>query len=183
MKIEVVPIQSLVESSDNPRIIKDQKFRSLVSSIAKFPKMLEIRPIVVNKDMVIIGGNMRFKACQELKLKTIPIIKAENLTPEQEKEFIIKDNVSAGEWDWDLLANNWEAPILNDWGLGVWNNKTPSLDFAPSLAPPQSHSQITDADVEKGSREVGGSLKNGTERQFIETMCPECGHEFNVEKE
>jgi len=183
MKIEVVPIQSLIEASDNPRVIKDQKFKNLVSSIAEFPKMLEIRPIVVNKEMVIIGGSMRFKACQELKLKEVPIIKAENLTPDQEREFIIKDNVSAGEWDWDSLANNWEAPILNDWGLGVWNAQTPNTDFAPSVSPVRSTGQISDSDFQKGSDGVGANLKMGTEREFIETMCPECGHEFNVEKE
>ena len=80
-------------------------------------------------------------------------------------------------------ANNWEAPILNDWGLGVWNAQTPNTDFAPSVSPVRSTGQISDSDFQKGSDGVGANLKMGTEREFIETMCPECGHEFNVAKE
>jgi hypothetical protein len=81
--------------------------------------MLELRPIVVNKDMIVLGGNMRLKACQEIGLTEVPIIVAENLTEEQQREFLIKDNVSGGEWDWDILANEWEVEQLTEWGLDV----------------------------------------------------------------
>lgn len=89
--------------------------------------MLKIRPIVVNKDMIILGGNMRYKACKEAGLKEIPIIKTD-LTEEQQKEFLIKDNVSGGEWDWDILANEWESEQLNEWGLDVWQ-QAPDIDY------------------------------------------------------
>jgi len=117
MKIETVKISTVKPNPDNPRLIKDESFRKLVKSIQDFPEMLKIRPIVVNKDMVVLGGNMRLKACKEAGLKEVPIIKAETLTAEQQKEFIIKDNVSGGEWDFDVLANEWNIDLLNDWGL------------------------------------------------------------------
>jgi hypothetical protein len=103
---------------NNPRLIKDDNFKKLVQSIKDFPEMLDIRPIVVNQDMVILGGNMRFKACKEAGLKEVPIIIADNLTEEQQREFLIKDNVSGGEWDWSLLSE-WDSEQLEDWGLDV----------------------------------------------------------------
>jgi len=91
--------------------------------------MLDIRPIVVNKDMVILGGNMRLKACKEAGLKVVPIIIADNLNEEQQREFLIKDNVSGGEWDWEVLANEWDAEQLEDWGLTVNNFNTDSINL------------------------------------------------------
>jgi len=82
--------------------------------------MLDIRPIVVNEEMVVLGGNMRLKACQEAGLKEVPIMKANELTAEQQREFIVKDNVGFGEWDWDMVANEWDNGLLNEWGLDVW---------------------------------------------------------------
>jgi ParB-like chromosome segregation protein Spo0J len=104
---------------NNPRLIKDDNFKKLVQSIKDFPEMLDIRPIVVNADMVILGGNMRFKACKEAGLKEVPIIIADNLTEEQQKEFLIKDNVSGGEWDFEMLGNEWDVEQLEDWGLDI----------------------------------------------------------------
>ena len=104
---------------NNPRLIKDDKFKKLVQSIVDFPQMLEIRPIVVNSDMIILGGNMRYKACKEAGIKEIPVIIADNLTEEQQKEFLIKDNVSGGEWDWEVLANEWDSEKLEEWGLDI----------------------------------------------------------------
>jgi ParB-like chromosome segregation protein Spo0J len=119
MKAELINISKVRTNPNNPRIIKDEKFAKLVQSIQEFPQMLEIRPIVVNDDMIVLGGNMRLKACLEAGLKEIPIIKASNLTEEQQKEFIIKDNVGFGEWDWNDLANNWDAEELEKWGLDI----------------------------------------------------------------
>jgi len=112
-----VAISKVKPNDDNPRILKDDKFKKLVKSIREFPQMLKIRPIVVNDEMIVLGGNMRLRACQEAGLKKIPIIKASELTEKQQREFIIKDNVGFGEWDWDMLANEWEADDLNEWGL------------------------------------------------------------------
>ena len=119
MESKLVKISEVKLNPNNPRQIKDDKFKNLVKSIKDFPEMLDIRPIVVNEDMVILGGNMRFRACKEAGLKEVPIIVANNLTEDQQREFLIKDNVSGGEWDWDLLANEWEVEQLEEWGLDV----------------------------------------------------------------
>jgi DNA modification methylase len=117
MKIEEINLNSIKANSSNPRTIRDEKFEKLVQSIKDFPEMLKIRPLVVNDDMIVLGGNMRLKACKEAGLKKIPVIKASDLTPEQQKEFIIKDNVGYGDWDWSLIAT--EFPEAEEWGLDI----------------------------------------------------------------
>jgi len=117
--MQKVKITEVKTNPNNPRLIKDDKFKKLVKSIKEFPQMLELRPIVVNDDMIVLGGNMRLKACKEAGLKEVPIIKASDLTDEQQKEFIVKDNVGFGEWDWDILANEWDATNLDNWALDV----------------------------------------------------------------
>lgn len=117
--ITTVKLSEIIPNPNNPRQIKDDKFKKLVESIKNFPEMLSLRPIVVNDNMVVLGGNMRLKACKDAGLKEVPIIKASELTDEQQKEFIIKDNVGFGEWDWDQLANEWDVEQLTDWGLDV----------------------------------------------------------------
>jgi DNA modification methylase len=128
MNIEWVKTKDIIPNTENPRIIKDDKFKKLVQSIKDFPEMLEIRPIVVNNEMMILGGNMRLKAIQEIGIKEVPIIKAENLTEQQQREFLIKDNVGFGEWDWDALANDWDPAELNQWGLDVPNMDLTELE-------------------------------------------------------
>jgi ParB-like chromosome segregation protein Spo0J len=118
MKAIKTKLSEVKLNPNNPRLIKDDNFKKLVQSIKDFPEMLDIRPIVVNADMVILGGNMRFKACKEAGLKEVPIIIADNLTEEQQREFLIKDNVSGGEWDWSLLSE-WDSEQLEDWGLDI----------------------------------------------------------------
>jgi hypothetical protein len=118
MKIEIVKISEVKLNPNNPRLIKDDNFKKLVKSVIDFPEMLNIRPIVVNDDMIILGGNMRFKACKEAGLKEIPIIKASNLSEDKQREFLIKDNVSGGEWDFDLLKE-WDNLKLEEWGLDL----------------------------------------------------------------
>ena len=119
MKTEKIKISKIKRNPNNPRLIKDDKFNKLVKSIKEFPQMLDIRPIVVNKDMIVLGGNMRLKACQEAGLEEVPVIQADTLTAEQQREFIVKDNVGFGEWDWDMIANEWDAEQLGDWGLDL----------------------------------------------------------------
>jgi hypothetical protein len=114
-------IKNIKLNPDNPRFIKDANFKKLVQSIKDFPEMLELRPIVVDENMVILGGNMRYRACIEVGLKEVYIIAADRLTEEQKKEFLIKDNVSGGEWDWEVLANEWNTEQLEAWGLDVEN--------------------------------------------------------------
>lgn len=114
-----VNLSEIKSNPNNPRIIKDDKFHKLVESIKTFPRMLEIRPIVVNKDMIVLGGNMRLKACKEAGIKKVHVIFADDLTEEQQREFIIKDNVGFGEWDWAMLANEWNTDELTEWGLDV----------------------------------------------------------------
>lgn len=126
MEIKKIKISEIKPNPNNPRLIKDDKFKKLVKSIKDFPQMLEIRPIVVNDDMIVLGGNMRLKACKEAGLKELPVIKASELTEEQQREFIIKDNVGFGEWEWEDLANNWDAEQLTDWGLDI-------PDFKPQV--------------------------------------------------
>jgi DNA modification methylase len=113
-----VKLSEIKLNPNNPRLIKDDKFKKLVQSIKDFPEMLEIRPIVVNKDMIILGGNMRYKAAKEAGLKDVPV-KVVDLTEAQQREFLIKDNTSGGEWDWEVLANEWDAVQLEEWGLDV----------------------------------------------------------------
>ena len=113
-------ISKLVPNDNNPRIIKETKFKKLVQSIKDFPEMLDLRPIVVDEDMVILGGNMRYKACIQAGIKEVPIKIAKGLTEEQKKEFIVKDNVGFGEWDWDILGNEWDNQKLGEWGMDVW---------------------------------------------------------------
>jgi len=117
---KLISIGEIKPNKDNPRIIKDDKFKKLVKSIKDFPQMLELRPIVVNDDMVVLGGNMRLRACKEAGLTEVPIIMANELTEEQQKEFIVKDNVGFGDWDWDMIANEWDSELLNEWALDVW---------------------------------------------------------------
>ena len=119
MKTETVKIGQVKSNPNNPRVIKDSNFEKLVRSIKEFPKMLKIRPIVVNDDMIVLGGNMRLKACKEAGLKEVPIIKASELTEDEQRQFIIKDNVSGGEWDWDMLTSDWDTEKLEEWGLEV----------------------------------------------------------------
>jgi len=115
---EKVKISEVKLNPSNPRIIKDDKFNKLVQSIKDFPQMLHIRPIVVDADMVVLGGNMRLKACKEAGLKEVFVIKASYLTEDQKKEFIIKDNIGYGEWDWEQLKE-WDGEVLEAWGLDV----------------------------------------------------------------
>jgi len=106
-------------SPTNPRVIKNDKFKKLMKSIMEFPDMMNLRPIVVDETMTVLGGNMRLRACMELGMTEVPVIKVENLNDEQKKEFVIKDNASFGEWDWDVLANEWNIQDLFDWGLDI----------------------------------------------------------------
>jgi len=161
MKIENVPISSVLPNKKNPRVIKDEKFKKLVKSIQDFPEMLKLRPIVVNSKMEVLGGNMRLKACQELKLKKVYIIKDSELTPDQQKEFIIKDNVGYGDWDWAMLGSDFNVDKLDEWGLPLIDvNTNISLDeFFDTVDDKPSKNKITLEYTEKDYKKVIAAFK------------------------
>tara|TARA_R110001606_G_C15307161_1_gene643227 strand:- start:103 stop:1326 length:1224 start_codon:yes stop_codon:yes gene_type:complete len=115
--IEKININKVLSNPNNPRLIKDYKFKQLVKSIKEFPEMLEKRPIVVDEAMIVLGGNMRLKACKEAGLKDIWIDVVNDWSDNQKEQFIIKDNIGFGEWDWEILANEWNPEELKEWGL------------------------------------------------------------------
>ena len=133
--VEKINIEKVKSNTSNPRFIKDDKFKKLVSSIKSFPEMLEKRPIVVDEDLIVLGGNMRLKACKEAGLKEVFIDIANGWTEKQKQEFIIKDNVGFGEWDWDLLGNEWSSVDLENWGMDTWQNMD-DIDTSDSFSLP-----------------------------------------------
>lgn len=141
-------INLIKPNPNNPRICKDDKFKKLVQSIKDFPQMLELRPIVIDENNIVLGGNMRLRACIELGLKDVPTIYAKDLTEEQKKEFIIKDNVGFGEWEWEQLANEWDVEQLEEWGVDLpidekidklKENETLEFEQSVQLVPPKEY--------------------------------------------
>jgi len=133
-KVKKMLLKDIKPNPSNPRTIKDDSFKKLVKSIKEFPEMLEVRPLILNQENVILGGNMRFKAAREAGIKELPV-KIVDWSEDKQKEFIIKDNVSGGEWDWDILANEWDTELLDDWGLELpdrweeeWESLTPEVE-------------------------------------------------------
>jgi hypothetical protein len=176
-KIEKVKIGQIKSNPNNPRVIKDDKFKKLVQSVKDFPQMLDIRPIVVNDEMIVLGGNMRLKACIEAGLKEVSIIKASELTPEQQNEFIIKDNVGFGEWNWDDLANDWEVEQLTEWGLDlpVFFNDSDDLgtDFSLPDGDKAPFQQMTFTLADEQAEQIKNAIadiKLTDEYKYAETM-------------
>lgn len=163
---------------NNPRICKDDKFKKLVKSISEFPKMLEMRPIIVDENFIVQGGNMRLKALQELKYKDIPdewVKQVSDLTEEQKKEFIIKDNVGFGEWDFDDLANNWDVEKLNEWGLDIPNfvNDVYGTDFTLPDGDKAPFQQMTFTLADEQATQIKNAIdeiKRSEEYKYAETM-------------
>lgn len=177
-EVKVVKINDLKTNPNNPRIIKDAKFKKLVKSIQEFPEMLNVRPIIANKDMVIIGGNMRHRAAKEAKLKEVPCIIVEEWNEEMQNEFMIKDNVSAGEFDWDELANDWDDSQLKEWGVIQWEIP----EYNPNLIPEADRKVVTAKDVEKKEDELNGRMSEVSKDTELEVCCPDCGSVFYVKK-
>mgnify|MGYP003140446769 CR=1 FL=1 len=123
MQIQTLQISNIKLNSNNPRIVNKAKFEKLKQSIKELTEMLQLRPLILNEDNVILGGNMRYKALVELGYTEVPVIRAESLTERQAQEFLIKDNLSYGDWDFDILANEWDSVDLEEWGLDVWQNE------------------------------------------------------------
>jgi hypothetical protein len=175
MKVKINEIHSNVK---NPRVIKNDKFKKLVKSIKEFPEMLELRPIVVDENNLILGGNMRHKACIEAGLKEVPIKIAKGLTIEQKQEFIIKDNVGYGEWDWDILGNEWQSNELDEWGLDVWQEepqediekytgKIETPKYEPTGEKPKINKLYDTEKVDKIIDKIKSLKLNKTEEAFL----------------
>jgi hypothetical protein len=176
MEIRSVKLSEIKSNPNNPRIIRDDKFRKLVNSIQEFPKMLEIRPIVVNADMIVLGGNMRLKACKEAGLKEVPVIFADDLTEDEQKQFIIKDNVGFGEWDWDMIANEWDAIELQEWGFdipGFDNVEDLGEDFTLPEGDKAPFQQMTFTLADEQAEQIQNAIadiKQTQEYKYAETM-------------
>ena len=177
-----VKISQVKTNPNNPRIIKNDKFKKLVKSIQEFPEMLKLRPIVVDQDMMVLGGNMRLKASKDAGLKEVWVEIAEGLTDEQKKEFIVKDNVGFGEWEWDMLANEWDSVQLAEWGLDVWENeddKEPEAGFSLPDGDKSNLEQITytlSSEQSNIIKEAIQEIKYTEEYQFVETFGNENGN-------
>jgi hypothetical protein len=174
--MQVVPISSIKPNPSNPRLIKDDKFHKLVQSLKDFPEMANVRPIVVNQDMVILGGNMRYKAMKEAKWKEIPV-QIVDWDEAKQREFIIKDNVGFGEWDWEDLGNSWNAEELEAWGLDVpgFDFNADNLDTDFTLAdgdkPPFQQMTFTLADEQATQiKNAIAIIKETEEYKYAETM-------------
>tara|TARA_Y100001937_G_scaffold124774_1_gene190165 strand:- start:1436 stop:2029 length:594 start_codon:yes stop_codon:yes gene_type:complete len=161
---------------NNPRIIKNDKYRKLVQSIKEFPEMLKLRPIVVDENMMILGGNMRWKASRDAGLKEVWIDIAEGLSDEQKDEFIVKDNVNFGEWEWDMLANEWDSVQLAEWGLDVWQNEDDietSDEFSLPDGDKSNLEQITytlSSEQSNIIKEAIQDIKHTEEYKYVETF-------------
>jgi ParB-like chromosome segregation protein Spo0J len=172
-------INQIKPNPENPRIIKDEKFKKLVQSIKDFPEMLNLRPVIVNEDMIVLGGNMRLKACKEAGLKEVPIIIATNLSEEKQREFVIKDNLGSGEWDWDNLANEWDDLNLKEWGIIQWDIP----NYNPILNPSTNYEAVTEENVDKVTKELNERMgEMNTQDDLIEVICPKCANEFFIMK-
>ena len=122
-KTTLTSVKNLKVDPNNPRTLNKEKFKKLKKSLESFPEMLDVRPLVV-ADGIVVGGNMRLRALQELKVEEVPVIDVTEWTQAQRDEFMIKDNLTFGDWDYDILANEWEGTNLEDWGLDLWQEES-----------------------------------------------------------
>lgn len=154
----MIKLNSIKSNPNNPRLIKDDKFAKLVNSIKEFPKMMALRPMVVNADNIVLGGNMRLKALKEAGYTEIPdewVKKASDLTEEEVRRFIIADNVGFGEHDWEMLAAEWDSEELAEWGLDVWQT-TADVDY----------SILDDDDVSDQLKDMTNGVKKAIQIEF-----------------
>ena len=159
VEVTIAPVSGIKANPSNPRVLRDEKFLKLKKSIEDFPDMLNYRALVCVTDTdgkyMVLGGNMRLRALQDLGIKDAPVMFADHWTEEQRREFIIKDNVGFGEWDWDQLANEWDEVQLADWGLDVWQ---PQADVDYSI--------LDDADVSGKLEGMADGVKKAIQIEF-----------------
>ena len=156
-----IKVSSIKSNPNNPRVIKDAKFETLMKSILDFPQMMELRPIVIDEANIVLGGNMRLKAIKQLGYKEIPsewVKKASDLTEDQKKQFIVKNNVDFSEWDFDDLTKNWDADKLIEWGLEI-------PDFGVNEEKPEANLVAYTTKIKSPTYEPNG------EKPKIEDLC------------
>ena len=161
-------INTLKENAENPRVLSYTAFDKLKQSIIDFPEMLERRPLIIDENNVVLGGNMRLKALRELNIKEVPTDQVLDWTPKQKREFIIKDNVSFGIWDWDMLASEWNSEPLQEWGLETFAHdvEQPDLDFDKGTPEPKEDpANVTTKRLEQCYDEI--KQKEFTRDQFV----------------
>lgn len=135
----MVAKKEIIPNKDNPRHIKSEKFEKLTKSIKEAPWMFTLRPVITDEDGIILGGNMRYRAAVKAGLKEIPVQVAPGLSDQEKAEFIVKDNVGFGEWDFDILANEWDQELLLDWGLDLpLNEKIDKMEDGEEIEMEQS---------------------------------------------
>ena len=179
IKVKVAAIKS---NPKNPRLIKDDKFKKLVKSIKEFPEMETVRPIVVNKDMIILGGNMRYKAMIECGYKEVNV-EVVDWSEQKQNEFIIKDNVGFGEWEWEMVANEWDEIELKDWGLDLPVFTKDSDEFGTGFNLPDGDKapfqQMTFTLADEQAIQLKNAIeeiKRTEEYKYVETMGNENGN-------
>jgi hypothetical protein len=170
------PINKIKSNPNNPRVIKDDKFKKLVQSLKDLPEMAQVRPIVVNQDMIVLGGNMRLKAMKEAGWKEAPVAVVD-WDEDKQRQFIIKDNVGFGEWDWDMLANEWDAESLGEWGLDVGGFDVNAADMSDEFSLPDGDKapfqQMTFTLADEQAMEIQNAIadiKATEEYKYAETM-------------
>lgn len=158
LKKDKMKISEIKLNKKNPRLIKDYKFEKLKKSITEFPKMLELRPIIIDNDNIILGGNMRYQALKDLGYKELPdnwVKKSSELSEEEKQRFIIADNVGFGDWDWDIIANEWDTELIADWGLDV-----------PSFEVDVDYSILDDQDTDQQLQDMTDGVKKAIQIEF-----------------
>ena len=174
-------LSEIKSNPNNPRVIKDHKFEKLKKSISEFPKMMELRPMVINEDNIVLGGNMRLKALKDLGYKEVPeewVKRASDLTEEETRRFIIADNVGFGEHDWEMLANEWNTEELEDWGLegfpfGVEDSEEFGTDFELPDGDKSPFQQMTFTLADEQAEQIKNAIadiKLTEEYKYCETM-------------
>ena len=178
-----VKIGNVIPNEKNPRYIRDPKFNKLDSSIKGFPEMLEKRPIVVDENMIVLGGNMRLNACKKAGLKEVWIDVAEGWSEKQKSEFIIKDNVGFGEWDWEILANEWNTQLLEDWALDLPGFDVNEEDLSDDFSLPEGDKEPFQQQTYTLADEQATVIKNAIadikktdEFKYVETFGNENGN-------
>lgn len=174
--MKLIPIKEIKPNPNNPRVIKDEKFAKLVQSLKELPEMASVRPVVVNSDMIVLGGNMRLKAMKEAGWKEVPV-EIVDWDEEKQRQFIIKDNVGFGEWDWEMLANEWDAEQLEEWGLDVTGWKLDPTQMGDEFTLPDGDKapfqQMTFTLADEQAEQIKNAIadiKQTEEYKYAETM-------------
>lgn len=173
-------LKDIKANPNNPRVIRDEKFEKLKNSIKEFPKMMKLRPMVINGDNVVLGGNMRLRALKDLGYKEIPdewVKRADELTEDEQRRFIIADNVGFGEHDWEMLANEWDVQELEDWGLDVVGFDANADEFGEDFNLPdgdkEPFQQMTFTLADEQAEQIKNAIadiKQTEEYKYAETM-------------